>query len=536
MAMWNQETNTFLATLPRTCFNNNTTVSIRFDSPWSLLSMDGLSADSTLAITNLTSETSVNFSFQNTTGPIIQAKLMFTFLPLVQLQGSFGYEYQPATFILSHPDSVCSQTLPANIKWRGGSTNAEGKHKRNYKVKFSDDYSFFGLRSDNNWMLDAGQADVFRLRNRIAMDLWNSMATSPYYAVYEPKARNGVRGIVVELFLDNEYRGIYNFSEMMDRKQLKLKKISNTGQIRGCLYKSVSWNKTKMFDFINSYDNSSETLYGFEMKYPDLSDSDTLDWMSLVAAINFVASSTDTEFQQQVNDYFDMPVVMDYNIFFNVVNAVDNGGKNIYWAVYDKTASQCLTLAPWDLDATFGQRWGGQLVREIQEGYYNSPLFRLDLELLLTYRMYRDNFDGYIDSLNARYHQLRQPGQPFHTDSILALVTRYYTDVKNSGAAQRETARWSGDSDLWGDTINFDAEYAYICDWIRQRMDFIDRTELPLFYNKSYFEELADIEVASSFQHPRDNQMYDLHGRRVTGNTKPKPGIYVRNGRKIVIR
>lgn len=534
--MWNQETNTFLATLPRSAFNNDTTVTIQLSQPWKLTAMQGLAGDGTLHIENLTAETAIAFTFQDTTATVTEATLMFTFLPLVQLQGSFGYDYQPGTFVFSHPDSACSVTLPANIKWRGGLTNAEGKHKRNYKVKFPGDYSFLGLRSDNNWMLDAGQTDVFRLRNRIAMDLWNNMAAKPYYASIEPEARNGVRGDVVELFLDNEYRGIYNFSEMMDRKQLKLKKVNTrTGQIRGCLYKSVNWDRTKMFNFIDSYDNTSETLYGYEMKYPDLDDSDTLDWAPLVNANNFARGSSDADFQQYVNDYFDMPVLLDYNIFFNVVNAVDNGGKNMYWAVYDKTASKRLTLTPWDLDATFGQRWGGQLVKKVDEGYYNSPFFRLDFELMLTYRLFRDNVNGYVDSLNTRYRQLRQPGQPLHTDSILTLVNSYYETVKNSGAARREADKWSGDSDVWGDIINFDQEYAYICDWIRQRMDFIDRTELPLFYKQSYFDELAGVETTASAPHPHDNQIYDLSGRRMPDNTMLRPGMYIRNGRTFVV-
>jgi hypothetical protein len=207
----------------------------------------------------------------------------------------------------------------------------------------------------------------------------------------------------------------------------------------------------------------------------------------------------------------------------------------MYWAVYDKTSTKRLTLAPWDLDATFGQRWGGQLVTEIEEGYFNSPFFKHDFELLLTYRLFRSNFNGYVDRLNERYQQLRQPGQPLHTDSILALVTRYYEAVKNSGAAQRETYKWSGDSDMWGDVIDFDAEYAYICDWIRQRMDFIDQSELPLFYKKSYFEQLANIEVPNSSPSTTNTSIYDLSGRKMTGIDRLKPGIYVINGRKTIV-
>ncbi|WP_249113423.1 MULTISPECIES: hypothetical protein [Prevotella] len=41
--------------------------------------------------------------------------------------------------------------------------------------------SCLGMRKDKDWILDAGQADVFRLRNRIATELWNDFARKKVY-------------------------------------------------------------------------------------------------------------------------------------------------------------------------------------------------------------------------------------------------------------------------------------------------------------------------------------------------------------------
>lgn len=50
--------------------------------------------------------------------------------------------------------------------------------------------------------------------------------------------QSGVRGQVVEVYLNDEYMGIYSLTECMDRKQLKLKKYNKeTGEIRGGLWK-----------------------------------------------------------------------------------------------------------------------------------------------------------------------------------------------------------------------------------------------------------------------------------------------------------
>ena len=540
-----EQTGLLLATIPERMFGQQeASLMVEKEAGWQEVCVEGTDIGKGFcSFSSISAESKWAVKATKADGTQVQATLQFTFLPIVGLLSStangFGKEYQEGTFVFSHPDSARTDTLTAKIKWRGGTTNAADRHKRNYKLNFNEDHRFFGLRNDDKWMLDAGQPDVFRMRNRIAMDLWNSMARKPYYASLEPKALNGVRGNMVELFLGDEYRGLYNFSEMMDRKQLKLKKLDKeTGEIRGCLYKGVSWDKTQMFDCFDNYDNTKETLYGYEMKYPELGDdSDTVDWKPLVEGNNFARNSTNEEFQERIADYFDIPVLIDYNIFYNVVNAVDNAGKNMYWAVYDKTATKRLTPTPWDLDATFGQRWGGQLVVETEEGFFNSPELKLDFELMVTYRMFRDNANDYLGKLNERYRQLRQPGQPLHTDSIVALVTRYYHAVKNSGAAQREATKWTGDTDVWGDVINFDSEYAYICDWIRRRMDFIDQRELPLFYKKSYFDEL---DVRPPTISPEEGSIiYDLSGRKMITNgstTGLKPGLYVRGGRKFIVR
>ena len=139
-------------------------------------------------------------------------------LPIVKLTGSFDNDYQEGSVSLNMPDGTYIENIKATIKWRGGTTNTENTHKRNYTIKFSEDQQLFGLRKDNKWILDAGNADVFRLRNRIATELWNDIAHKPYYAAQEPKALSGVRGQVVEVYLNDEYMGIYSLTECMDRK------------------------------------------------------------------------------------------------------------------------------------------------------------------------------------------------------------------------------------------------------------------------------------------------------------------------------
>lgn len=530
---FDSQTNTWLATIAETLFGNDNQLTVSLQDRWEQITINDETVNGQYTFKQLTADSSYPATVTDADGHSLTGVIRFTFLPLIQLKGEFGYDYQDGRVIIAHPEHDADSSYTAKIKWRGGTTNAEGKHKRNYNIKFEKDVKLFDMRSDNNWMLDAGQPDVFRLRNRIAMDIWNDMAHKPYYADLEPKARNGVKGRVVEVFLNNEYRGIYNLSEKLDRKQMKLMKVNPlTSEIHGVLYKGISWNYTIMNDSIYQYDNHSETLYGYKVKYPDLNDNDTTDWKPLVDAINhnLILSYDDLEFEKQVSDWFDIPVLIDYSIFVSSINALDNNGKNTFWAVYDKSVNHQLTLAPWDLDCTFGQRWGSLMADAA------LPNNLVDVTIGVLYNFYRTNALQFNDRLNLRYKELRQEGNVLSTDSLISRVTKYYQALKKSGAAQRETAKWSGDSDVWGDTIDFDKEYDYICNWITQHMQAIDKKGFPLQYDDNYFERLTTIKSTINKYNLNNKYIYTLSGQRVL-NTKPlRSGIYIVNGKKIVIK
>ena len=532
VAMFDELTNTILATIPESCFNKTSTLSVTTGDEWSDCTIDGKSIEDSFTFKNITADKTFLVSYKNKNGQKNSATLKFTFLPLLQLQGSFGYNYNEGTLLVSSPDAQQTDTLPATIKWRGGSTNTTDKHKRNYKIKLNKNKSLLGMRNDDSWILDAGQADVFRLRNRIAMDLWNDYACPPYYIDKEPAARNGVSGKVVEVFLNNEYRGVYNFSENLDRKQMRLKKVED-GEVRGCLYKGKSWQRTQMFNVFNSYNNLSETLEGFEVKYPDLSDNDTTDWHPLVEANNFAVISHHQEFNEYVADYFDIEPLIDYSLLISVTTAVDNSGKNTIWAVYDKEKDKRLTIAPWDLDATFGQRWGGLLVGSID---FSSPRYLTDVVVNVFYRLYQYNTFQFNDRLNQRYQELRQDGEPFSTDSLISRVSYYYHLLKNSGAADRETRKWSGDSDLLGEEIDFDNEFYYICNWIERHMQILDSRGFPVEYNQDYFDREGISQPSTDSSVNTASPIYNLSGQRTQQNSRLKPGIYIQQGKKIIIR
>ena len=432
-------------------------------------------------------------------------------LPIIKLTGDFGYDYQDGTVSIIYPDGNSEDSLTARIKWRGGSTNAEGKHKRNYKIKFTDDHRFFGLRKDDSWILDAGQADVFRLRNLIATELWNDFATKPYYSDKESDALSGVRGKVVEVYLNDEYRGIYSFMENMDRKQMKLKKFDENGLIRGVLWKSKGYGSSMMTIVPESYDNKEPMMDVFEAKYPDLDDLDSTDYSTLWNAINFVVNSSDEEFRQYVHEYFDIPVIIDYYLFVYVLNALDNRGKNMYWAVYDQTKDKKITPAVWDLDISMGAKSALQYDKDFILPEYDPG----DILYLIT-RLKNLNVDDFNNKVRNRYAELRKTVFSIH--NLQQRYEYYYDLLVTSGAAEREAEKWSMDSDVCGEIIDFDLEILFIKFWITRRIIQMDHIFL---YNKS------SITNTTAKQDDKFISIYNLQGQKMPTNQQLPKGIYI---------
>ena len=440
-------------------------------------------------------------------------------LPIIKLTGDFGYDYQEGTVSIIYSDGSSDNNLSARIKWRGGTTNAEGKHKRNYKIKFSEDHSFFGMRNDNNWILDAGQADIFRLRNRIATELWNDFATKPYFIDQEPKALSGVRGQVVEVYLNEEYRGIYCLTECMDRKQMKLKKYDKDGTIHGVLWKSTGFGSSGFNIVPDGYDNSQLIMDVFEAKYPEPGDDlPETDYSILWNAINFVVNSTDEEFSEHVSEYFDIPVIIDYYLFVNVLSALDNEGKNMYWAVYDQQNDKKITPAVWDLDLTVGSKY----LDYYYDGFSSPEFGKLNVLNIIT-RLEKNNVDNFNEKVLERYYSLRKTF--FSNENLINRYQNYYDLLKLSGAAEREENKWSGDSDVNNLTINYDNEIIYITDWITRHMQYLDREVFP-----------ASTSINTINVKYKNNHIYNLNGQLINKNNNSISRLFISNRKKYVVK
>ena len=241
---------------------------------------------------------------------------------------------------------------------------------RNDDYTAQQDSALLGMRSCSSWILDAMAIDCIGMRNRVCFDIWNQFSRLPYDTQFD--GRNGTEGRFVEVYINNEYKGIYCLSDRINRKLLNLKKVKenpdNTFQVRGVLYKSGT----------NSIANQNTPGYNddytacvvewhnaWELAEPDEEYACEAAWQPLQDLFAGKRS------YDEVKKYFYLDNMVDYQLFVMAFSISDNwGNKNHFFSVRNITkdiddvepteaARRKFVITPWDLDTSLGGSYNG---------------------------------------------------------------------------------------------------------------------------------------------------------------------------------
>ena len=521
--VYDKRTKTYMLTVPEDVFGASYHNTVVPDAGVTNVTIDGKAVTNEVDFPVIDGNVNYNISFRKS-GSLVKSTLHFTYLPIMILTGSFSDQYVNLPVQLIFPGTGEVLDYKARIKHAGASTNTQWVHKNNLHVKFVDDegekmdVSFFGLRNDNHWRLDAGTRDMIRFRNYVASGLWADFGTKSYYADLQPNARSYIRGSHVEVFVNGNYNGFYNFSEFLDRKQLKLKKYTeqeivpddgdaqSSVELHGMLWKANDDTEQTLFaQFNDTCDNTLDEWKGFALVYPDIDDVCPTDYSLIRNAVKFVSESDDETFLNEAADYFDLPVMADYMVFLNVVFGIDNVCNNMVFACYDTAKDKKLTFAAWDLDATVGQHY-----TDI-DGYYHADVIQADRELdsvptemcLITLSRLFNRvraLPGFHDTVVRRYWELRQT--ILHPDSLVARYAAVYHRLEACGALAREEVRWSDTGDIAHRMLDFSDEFDYLCGWLRKRIPFLDNNTFATVtgdVNGDGLVDVADVAMLISY-------------------------------------
>jgi len=338
----------------------------------------------------------------------------------------------------------------AGIEIRGGTS--QNFPKVSYDIELWENENgldtrkeeLFGLRNDEDWHLDAMYIDLSKSRNILGMETWSSFARANHLFI-EEDAQLSQRGYLVEVFLNNDYIGVYSINEQIDRKQLGLKKNG------GLLYKSDAWNIENIYEGIELEPDSSLFWSGFELKHPK--DLNVANWEPLYDLVNLVAYSADETFIDYIEEIIDMENIIDYFLFINLIQANDNSGKNMFIFRYDE--GYPLSFVPWDLDLTFGNKNSKYTVDDPDDKIITNNLYD---------RLFELNVNGYRSKVNLRWNEIYQNNIYEYIISDLA------TNINNlidSNAGYRDNIRWALETD-------HNEKLEYIKTWLDVRLMFFD--------------------------------------------------------------
>ena len=351
----------------------------------------------------------------------------------------------------SDPQGMACYSSEIRTRLRGATTGSQPKQSLNVELVEngdSHDAHLLGYRKDDDWILSAEYLDFSRMRNRVLMDLWTTVDPLPYERDNNYQC-NGTQGEFVELFINDGYYGMYCFTDKIDRKKLNLKKTKDATATaaevkRGMLWKA-NWECSETY--LGGYDSlpandsflwpykASKGAYGWEQKYPD--DTVTQAFFNPICdLIDFLDSSA---FKTDYKDWMYEQNVIDFILFIQAFQLVDNQKKNYYLSMRNRSTEHKYLFTLWDLDGSIGRLAGGSVASTDSKqmawgeklGYHH---------LIHVFKTKKLRPADFATKMNNRWQYLST--HELSLQNIRALMEKYADLFVSSGAWEREKERW----------------------------------------------------------------------------------------------
>lgn len=362
----------------------------------------------------------------------------FTTLPIIEMQGEVIkiderereiYSGELTVWDPSYQETGHLKAEKSRLEWHERGYSSMSFLKKSLKLNLkkkngeNNNLSILGFESDDDYILNPMWFDDVKVREKLAMDLWNEIAEQKG----SPLKMSG--GAYCELIINGEYQGLRLMQNKIEKSYLKLKKDDTL--LKG---KNVNLGTVKppeeVYEIIYSTQDTETT-------YQTISDF-----------------FYETDFSNvNLNDWVDL------QLFLQLGNMKDNEVyKNIYYVIQRDHGKESLSFVPWDTDMSFGVYW--------EDGFRYMPES-------VEYVTYRKEYEALSDQcpevdsmLSDRWKELRD--SVFKKENILGKVDTYYTTAYNSGAISRDFNYLGWYS--WGDEDTLDKLVSYI----EKRLEVLD--------------------------------------------------------------
>ena len=232
--------------------------------------------------------------------------------------------------------------------------------KKNYTIRLYSDEGisqkyrlvFNNWQREHKYVLKANYRDISQARNLVAANIWADMAASRsnlYEILRQTSNYGAVDGFPVVVYLNQEFIGLYTMNLHIDDDLFQMKSPHDAVLITN----SVEPEECRFYSEATFTDENS-----WEIEYCGTGENNQWAKDTLNELINFIMTSSDEEFKNDLGVHLDVDGAVDYLIFIYVLGLKDNAVKDLVLLKYE----DCDALIPsvYDMEHAFGLATDGK--------------------------------------------------------------------------------------------------------------------------------------------------------------------------------
>ena len=356
------------------------------------------------------------------------------------------------------------------IEKRGNSSQDQEKPPYRFETvdnnAENNNVQLLGFPEENDWILYAPWSDKSLLRNVLIYSLSNEMGR------YAPRSK------FVELYINDEYRGVYVLMEKIkrDKNRVEISALNpneNSGD-------NVTGGYILKFDWAETGDNNGgfySLIDGmrYNYHYPKADEISTQQKDYIQTFINSyenVMNGNNYNTENGYSKFIDVESFIDFIILQEISRNVDAYGLSTYVYKDKESINNKLTAGPiWDFNHGFGncdyyEAWE-------TDGWNISYIYDdMDQRAFWWLKLWdEENFKGMVKD---RYNELRL--SVLSTNNVNSKIDEYVSTLGNS--VNRNFTKWPilGEY-IWPNYQVFDThqeEIVYLKSWINNRLTWMD--------------------------------------------------------------
>lgn len=332
----------------------------------------------------------------------------FTTLPVIEMHGEvIGLDEQEREIFSGEvtvwdPGYVGSNRLKvqnSSIQWHVRGFSSMSALKKSLKLNLKDkngnknNLSLLGFDSDDDYILNPMWFDDIKVREKLAMDLWNDMADE------QGSSLKMTGGRYCELITNGSYEGLRVLQNKIERSYLKL-------DADDILLKGNNVNQGTV--------KPPEEVY--EVVYSEQSEEVTF---KTIGDFFYMTDFSNVNIESWI----------DLQLFLHFGNMIDNEAyKNIYYVIQRESGEESLSFIPWDTDMSFGVYWQG--------GFCLLPESVENITYRMEYEELKKQYPQLDELLAKRWKELR--ATVLTEENIFGKLNEYYITLDRSGAIGRD--------------------------------------------------------------------------------------------------